>query len=82
MAAAAELSRPSLDDRSREPGCSPNVSQEVLCETFRSLHTLAGQVSDGLWEEGYGNRPVPLPTFFSALEEAGGSGGLSGTGPE
>lgn len=50
MAAAAELSRATLGDRSMERSCSPNLSQEVVCEVFRSLHTLAGQVSGGLWE--------------------------------
>lgn len=70
MAAAAELSRPIIGERSLEQSCSPNLSQEVLCEIFRSLHTLAGQVSDGLWEEGNGNRPAPLPFFFP-LAEAG-----------
>lgn len=70
MAAAAELSRPTIGDRSLEQSCSPNLSQEVLCEIFRSLRTLAGQVSGGLWGEGYGNRPAPLP-FFSPLAEAG-----------
>ncbi|XP_019604719.2 MAP3K12-binding inhibitory protein 1 isoform X2 [Rhinolophus sinicus] len=45
MAAAAELSRPSIGDRSLEQSCSPNLSQEVLCEIFRSLHTLAGQLN-------------------------------------
>ncbi|KAM5242393.1 MAP3K12-binding inhibitory protein 1 isoform 1-T1 [Hipposideros larvatus] len=45
MAAAAELSRSSIGDRSLEHSCSPNLSQEVLCETFRSLHTLAGQLN-------------------------------------
>lgn len=69
MAAAAELSRPSIGDRSLEQSCSPNLSQEVLCEIFRSLHTLAGQVSDGLWEWGYGNHPALLRFF--PLAEAG-----------
>ena len=50
MAAVAELSLPSIGDSSLERSCSPNLSQEVLCEIFRSLHTLAGQVSGGLWE--------------------------------
>ncbi|KAF6351767.1 MAP3K12 binding inhibitory protein 1 [Rhinolophus ferrumequinum] len=45
MAAATELSRPSIGDRSLEQSCSPNLSQEVLCEIFRSLHTLAGQLN-------------------------------------
>ncbi|XP_026966892.1 MAP3K12-binding inhibitory protein 1 isoform X5 [Sagmatias obliquidens] len=43
MATAAELSRPTIGDRSLERSCSPNLSQEVVCEVFRSLHTLAGQ---------------------------------------
>ncbi|XP_006835564.1 PREDICTED: MAP3K12-binding inhibitory protein 1 [Chrysochloris asiatica] len=45
MAAATELSRPNSSDRSLERGCSPNLSREVLCETFRSLRTLAGQLN-------------------------------------
>ncbi|KAM7155969.1 MAP3K12-binding inhibitory protein 1 isoform 1-T1 [Molossus nigricans] len=45
MAAAAELSRPCVSDRSLEQSCSPNLSQEVLFEIFRSLHTLAGQLN-------------------------------------
>ncbi|EHB15811.1 MAP3K12-binding inhibitory protein 1 [Heterocephalus glaber] len=43
MAAATEFSRPSNNDRILERSCSPNHSREVLCEIFRSLHTLAGQ---------------------------------------
>ena len=50
MAAVAELSRSSSGDRNLERSCSPNLSQEVLCEIFRSLHSLVGQVSGGLWE--------------------------------
>lgn len=79
MATAAELSRPTIGDRSLERSCSPNLSQEVVCEVFRSLHTLAGQVSGGLWEKGSGNRLAPPPFFPRA--EAGGSGGLRGVGP-
>ncbi|XP_068389837.1 MAP3K12-binding inhibitory protein 1 isoform X5 [Eschrichtius robustus] len=45
MATAAELSRPTVGDRSLERSCSPNLSQEVVCEVFRSLHTLAGQLN-------------------------------------
>ncbi|XP_029806649.1 MAP3K12-binding inhibitory protein 1 isoform X5 [Suricata suricatta] len=45
MAAVAELSRSSSGDRSLERSCSPNVSQEVLCEIFRSLHSLVGQLN-------------------------------------
>ncbi|XP_017519670.1 MAP3K12-binding inhibitory protein 1 isoform X3 [Manis javanica] len=45
MAAVAELSLPSIGDSSLERSCSPNLSQEVLCEIFRSLHTLAGQLN-------------------------------------
>lgn len=50
MAAAVELSRSSSGDRNLERSCSPNLSQEVLCEIFRSLHSLVGQVSGDLWE--------------------------------
>ncbi|XP_006740975.1 MAP3K12-binding inhibitory protein 1 isoform X1 [Leptonychotes weddellii] len=45
MAAAVELSRSSNGDRSLERSCSPNLSQEVLCEFFRSLHSLVGQLN-------------------------------------
>ncbi|XP_014917071.2 MAP3K12-binding inhibitory protein 1 isoform X8 [Acinonyx jubatus] len=45
MAAVAELSRSSSGDRSLERSCSPNLSQEVLCEIFRSLHSLVGQLN-------------------------------------
>ncbi|XP_054572533.1 MAP3K12-binding inhibitory protein 1 isoform X4 [Eptesicus fuscus] len=45
MAAAAEHRRPGVGDRSLEPSCSPSLSQEVLFEVFRSLHTLAGQLN-------------------------------------
>ncbi|EPY79236.1 MAP3K12-binding inhibitory protein 1 [Camelus ferus] len=43
MAAAAELSLPTIGERNLERSCSPNLSREVVCEVFRSLHTLAGQ---------------------------------------
>ncbi|XP_069414839.1 MAP3K12-binding inhibitory protein 1 isoform X6 [Ovis canadensis] len=43
MAAAAELSRPTIGDRSLERSCSPSLSREIVCEVFRSLHNLAGQ---------------------------------------
>uniref|UniRef100_A0A5F9CI35 MAP3K12 binding inhibitory protein 1 n=1 Tax=Oryctolagus cuniculus TaxID=9986 RepID=A0A5F9CI35_RABIT len=45
MAAATELSYPSIGDRDLERSCSPSLSREVLCELFRSLHTLAGQLN-------------------------------------
>ncbi|XP_032720010.1 MAP3K12-binding inhibitory protein 1-like isoform X2 [Lontra canadensis] len=45
MAAAVELSLSSSGDRSLERSCSPNLSQEVLCEIFRSLHSLVGQLN-------------------------------------
>ncbi|KAG8516442.1 MAP3K12-binding inhibitory protein 1, partial [Galemys pyrenaicus] len=45
MAAAAELSNLNIGDKSLEQSCSPSPSQEVLCEIFRSLHTLAGQLN-------------------------------------
>lgn len=45
MAAAAEHRRPCVGDRSLEQSCSPSLSQEVLFEVFRSLHTLAGQLN-------------------------------------
>ncbi|XP_025298334.1 MAP3K12-binding inhibitory protein 1 isoform X5 [Vulpes vulpes] len=45
MAAAVELSRSSSGDRSPERSCSPNLSQEVLREIFRSLHSLVGQLN-------------------------------------
>ncbi|XP_006752758.1 PREDICTED: MAP3K12-binding inhibitory protein 1 [Myotis davidii] len=45
MAAAAEYRRPCVGDGSREQSCSPSLSQEVLVEVVRSLHTLAGQLN-------------------------------------
>ncbi|XP_006152431.1 MAP3K12-binding inhibitory protein 1 isoform X2 [Tupaia chinensis] len=45
MAAATELNSQSRGDRSLERSCSPSLSQEVLCEIFRSLHTLVGQLN-------------------------------------
>ncbi|XP_009004188.1 MAP3K12-binding inhibitory protein 1 isoform X2 [Callithrix jacchus] len=45
MAAATELTRPSSGDRNVERRCSPSLSREVLCEIFRSLHTLVGQLN-------------------------------------
>ncbi|XP_023607267.1 MAP3K12-binding inhibitory protein 1 isoform X4 [Myotis lucifugus] len=45
MAAAAEHRRPCVGDGSREQSCSPSLSQEVLLEVVRSLHTLAGQLN-------------------------------------
>ncbi|KAM4853731.1 MAP3K12-binding inhibitory protein 1 isoform 2-T2 [Thomomys bottae] len=45
MAAAAELSFPSSHGGDLERSYSPHRSQEVLCEIFRSLHTLAGQLN-------------------------------------
>ncbi|XP_002929142.3 MAP3K12-binding inhibitory protein 1 isoform X1 [Ailuropoda melanoleuca] len=45
MAAAVELTRSSSGDRNLERSCSPNLSQEVLCEIFRSLHSLVGQLN-------------------------------------
>ncbi|XP_048654638.1 MAP3K12-binding inhibitory protein 1 isoform X3 [Marmota marmota marmota] len=45
MAAATELSHPSSSDSCLEGSCSPNLSREVLCEVFHSLHTLAGQLN-------------------------------------
>ncbi|XP_070321331.1 LOW QUALITY PROTEIN: MAP3K12-binding inhibitory protein 1-like [Odocoileus virginianus] len=43
MAAAAELSHPTISDRSLERSCSPNLSRDIVCEVFRSLQNLAGQ---------------------------------------
>lgn len=69
MAAATELSHPSSSghpsssDSSLEGSCSPNLSLEVLCEVFRSLHTLAGQVSGGTVHRAFGSphsRPLSL----------------------
>uniref|UniRef100_A0A8C2P4T8 MAP3K12 binding inhibitory protein 1 n=1 Tax=Capra hircus TaxID=9925 RepID=A0A8C2P4T8_CAPHI len=67
MAAAAELSRPTIGDRSLEQSCSPSLSQEIVCEVFRSLHNLAGQVSDVLWSRGLGTG-LPLPPFSLQME--------------
>ncbi|XP_076406745.1 MAP3K12-binding inhibitory protein 1 isoform X5 [Peromyscus maniculatus bairdii] len=43
MAAAAEPSSSSSSERSLEGSSSPLLTREVLCELFRSLHTLTGQ---------------------------------------
>ncbi|XP_065762312.1 MAP3K12-binding inhibitory protein 1 isoform X4 [Muntiacus reevesi] len=45
MAAAAELSRPTIGDRNLERSCSPNLSRDIVCEVFRSLQNLAGQLN-------------------------------------
>lgn len=45
MAAASEHRRQCVGDRNLEQSCSPNLSQEVLFEVLRSLHTLAGQLN-------------------------------------
>ncbi|XP_043345990.1 MAP3K12-binding inhibitory protein 1 isoform X3 [Cervus elaphus] len=45
MAAAAELSRPTIGDRSLERSCSPSLSRDIVCEVFRSLQNLAGQLN-------------------------------------
>ena len=68
MAAAAELSRPTIGDRSLEQSCSPSLSREIVCEVFRSLHNLAGQVSDVLWSRGLGTG-LPLPPFSLARRQ-------------
>lgn len=47
MAAAAEHSSSSSSERNPERSSSPLLTREVLCEIFRSLHTLTGQVSGG-----------------------------------
>uniref|UniRef100_A0A8C9KBG4 MAP3K12 binding inhibitory protein 1 n=1 Tax=Panthera tigris altaica TaxID=74533 RepID=A0A8C9KBG4_PANTA len=77
MAAVAELSRSSSGDRSLERSCSPNLSQEVLCEIFRSLHSLVGQLNlrdDVVKIKIYWNKLQSLSAFqptllFSALEQ-------------
>lgn len=79
MAAAAELSRPTIGDRGLERSCSPSLSREIVCEVFRSLHNLAGQVSEVLWSRGLGSG-LPLPPFSRARRQ-GGTGGLQGVGP-
>ncbi|XP_076406744.1 MAP3K12-binding inhibitory protein 1 isoform X2 [Peromyscus maniculatus bairdii] len=45
MAAAAEPSSSSSSERSLEGSSSPLLTREVLCELFRSLHTLTGQLN-------------------------------------
>ncbi|XP_055464699.1 MAP3K12-binding inhibitory protein 1 isoform X1 [Psammomys obesus] len=45
MAAAAERSSPSSSERNPERSSSPLLTREVLCEIFRSLHTLTGQLN-------------------------------------
>ncbi|XP_058396691.1 MAP3K12-binding inhibitory protein 1 isoform X3 [Diceros bicornis minor] len=77
MAAATELSRPSIGNRSLERSCSPSLSQEVLCEIFRSLHTLAGQLNlrDDVvkitidWNKLQSLSALQPALLFSALEQ-------------
>ncbi|KAH0518211.1 MAP3K12-binding inhibitory protein 1 [Microtus ochrogaster] len=45
MAAAAEPSSSSSSERTPERSSSPLLTREVLCELFRSLHTLTGQLN-------------------------------------
>ncbi|XP_008829039.2 MAP3K12-binding inhibitory protein 1 isoform X3 [Nannospalax galili] len=45
MAAAVELSSPSGSDRTVERSSSPLLAPEMLCDIFRSLHTLTGQLN-------------------------------------
>ncbi|XP_052041778.1 MAP3K12-binding inhibitory protein 1 isoform X3 [Apodemus sylvaticus] len=45
MAAAAEPSSSSSSERNLEQSSSPLLTREVLCEVFRSLHTLTGQLN-------------------------------------
>ncbi|KAK7835994.1 hypothetical protein U0070_004085 [Myodes glareolus] len=45
MAAAAEPSFSSSSERNPERSSSPLLTREVLCELFRSLHTLTGQLN-------------------------------------
>lgn len=72
MAAAAEHSSSSSSERNLEQNPSLLLTREVLCEVFRSLHTLTGQVSGGAAGRGGGGAegehlgPVPL-----VLSEAG-----------
>lgn len=76
-AAAAELSRPSLGDRSVEANGSPSPAQEVLCEIFRSCQTLATQLNlrDDVvkitidWNKLQGLSEIQPALLFSALEQ-------------
>ncbi|XP_004612182.2 MAP3K12-binding inhibitory protein 1 isoform X2 [Sorex araneus] len=77
MAAATELSRPVIGDRSVEMSGSPSPSQEVLCEVFRSWQTLAGQLNlrDDVvkitidWNKLQSLSALQPALLFSALEQ-------------
>lgn len=77
MAAAAEHRRPCVGDRSLEQSGSPSLSQEVLFEVFRSLHTLAGQLNlrDDVvkiaidWNKLQSLSALQPALLFSALEQ-------------
>ncbi|XP_055990119.1 MAP3K12-binding inhibitory protein 1 isoform X2 [Sorex fumeus] len=77
MAAATELSRPGIGDRSLEMSGSPSPSQEVLCEVFRSWQTLAGQLNlrDDVvkitidWNKLQSLSALQPALLFSALEQ-------------
>ncbi|XP_053449827.1 MAP3K12-binding inhibitory protein 1 isoform X3 [Nycticebus coucang] len=77
MAAATDLSRPSSDDSMLERSCRPNLSQEVLCKVFRSLHALAEKLSlrDDVvkmtidWNKLQSLSALQPALLFSALEQ-------------
>ncbi|XP_073924242.1 MAP3K12-binding inhibitory protein 1 isoform X3 [Castor canadensis] len=77
MAATTELSSSSSNDRNLERSSSPHLSREVLCEIFRSLHTLAGQLNlkDDVvkitidWNKLQSLSAFQPASLFSALEQ-------------
>lgn len=78
MAAAAEHNSSSSSERNLERSSSPLLTREVLCEVFRSLHTLTGQVSGGAaarWGSGEEEHPgrVPLVLSEAGVAEPAGS---------
>lgn len=78
MAAAAEPSSSSSSERNPERSSSPLLTREVLCELFRSLHTLTGQVSGGA--AGGGEHPGPLHLVLSEAGTAYPSGPVPAAG--
>lgn len=69
MAAAAEPSSSSCSERNPERSSSPLLTREVLCELFRSLHTLTGQVSGGA--VGASRSSPPVLSEAGAAEPSG-----------
>ncbi|XP_007530312.1 MAP3K12-binding inhibitory protein 1 isoform X1 [Erinaceus europaeus] len=77
MAAAAELNVSDIGGRVPERNCSPNPSQEVLCDIFRSVHTLTARLNlrDDVvkmtidWDKLQSLSALQPALLFSALEQ-------------